>query len=346
MKSPIKVKQLALYKRILREIENRIEFNSNYADLHHQMGLLLFVIGNLEGAEKAFLHALKLNPKYREAALHLGCLYIEMKRWNEAEAIFLAEARKHPEEGLCHPLLKVIRHQTGRQQEVIPKTRSTLQRPLASRKTVRMGRNSNLLISEPKGFQEAHLHRLYGQFYNFVGNFLAREGRLTQAIRELKKAARLIPDAFQLHYNLGSVFYHSGDYPRAIEEFKKAIRLNPGFGMAYAHLSYLYGLRRKNREALRFMEKAVRLNPWYADLHYNLALLYGDRGRHQEAIAELKKAIRINPNYLFARINLGVLYEESKRWKEARREYEEVLRFTPTDEHVRRRLERIVGGKV
>jgi tetratricopeptide (TPR) repeat protein len=90
------------------------------------------------------------------------------------------------------------------------------------------------------------------------------------------------------------------------------------------------------------MKKAVQMNPQYADLHYRLALLYSDRKRYEEAVFELRRALRINPNYLFARVNLGVQYEDQKRWKEARREHGKILKTTPDDEHIRKRLERIV----
>ena len=95
----MKIKKLPVYRRILKEIEKEIQVHPDYADLHNQMGLLLMMEGDQEGAEREFVLAIRLNPKYREAALHLGYLYLEMKRWKEAEEIFLSEARKNPKEG-------------------------------------------------------------------------------------------------------------------------------------------------------------------------------------------------------------------------------------------------------
>jgi tetratricopeptide (TPR) repeat protein len=269
-----------------------------------------------------------------------------MEKWKEAEEIFLSEARKNPKEGFLQHLLGMVYLQMGRRSEAILRIRKAFRSHPACRNYYRkkeIWKRGKIYLDEKTGggFGKIHLHRLYAQSYNFVGLYLAREGKSAQAIRELKKAAKLIPDEFQFYSNLGSVYYHYGDYRRAVEEFKKALKIDPCYGLGYAYLSYIYGSMRRTREALRLMEKAVRLNPRYADLHYNLALLYSDQRRYREAISELKKAIRINPNYLFARINLGVLYEDQKRCREAKREYERILRITPEDEHVRRRLERI-----
>ncbi|OGP72818.1 MAG: hypothetical protein A2V86_08960 [Deltaproteobacteria bacterium RBG_16_49_23] len=342
----MRIRQIPTYKRILKELEGEIQLHPDYADLRNQKGLLIMVKGDLRGAKQEFLNALRLNTKYREAAFNLGYLYVETQRWREAEAIFLPEAKKDPRDGLLQTLLGIISLGQRRQKEAVLRFHKAIQsRPAYRAFYEKKGiwRNGRFHLDEKteKNLHELYLHRQQALFHHFIGLYLAREGKSTQAIRELKKAAKLIPDEFQSHFNLGIVYYYQGSHQKAIEEFKKALKMNPRYGMGYAYLSYVYGLMRRTRESLRLMKKAVKLNPRYADLRYNLALLYSDQRQCREAISELKKAIRINPNYLFARINLGVLYEDQEKWKEAKREYEGILRITPEDEHVRRRLERI-----
>ncbi|MBM4349157.1 MAG: tetratricopeptide repeat protein [Deltaproteobacteria bacterium] len=228
----MKIKQLPVYKRILQEIEEEIQAHPDYADLRNQMGLLLAAEGDLGRAEKEFGQAIRLNPKYREAALHLGYLYLEMGRWKEAEEIFLSEARKNPKEGFLQHLLGMIYLQMGRQREAISRIQKALRSHPACqdyyrKKGIWKRGKIHLLERKGRGFGKIHLRRLYGPFHHFVGLYLAREGKSVQSIRELEKAAKLIPDAFQFHSNLGSVYYHYGDYRKAIEEFKKAIKLNP-----------------------------------------------------------------------------------------------------------------------
>jgi Flp pilus assembly protein TadD len=368
-------KQAELYKQISIEIERENQIHPNYADLHNQFGLLLIAEGDLEGAESHFLEALSLNPGYREATLNLGFLYIEMKRWGEAERLLISEARKHPRDGFLQHALGVMYLQTGRQKEALARIHKAIlchpyYRDYYHKKGVWHRGKVHLDPRKERIFKKTHLNYHYAQFHNFVGLYLAKKGKSTQAARELKKAAKLKPDEVLFHANLGTlyyyqaagelkkaaklkpdevlfhanlgtVYYYQGAYRKAIQEYKKALKIDPHYGMGYANLSYTYGLISRTREALKYMEKAVRLHPRYADLHYNLALLYSDRKYYGKAISELRKALRINPNYLFARINVGVLYEEQKKWNEAKREYRKILQVTPENEDVRRRLERI-----
>ncbi len=337
---------LKLCREISAEIEREIRIHPNYADLHNQFGLLLMALGDPERAESHFLKSLSLNPGYREAALNLSFLCIEMRRLKEAEDLLLSEARKHPKDGFIHHVLGILYLQAGRPQDALVQIQRAIRchphyRDYYQKKGV--WRRGKIYLDEKgkRSFKRTHLNYHYAQFHNFVGLYLAKKGRSAQAVRELKRAAKMKPDEFLFHANLGTVYYYQGVYRKAIQEYKRTLEIDPRYGMGYANLSYTYGLLNRTREALRYMEKAVLLNPRYADLHYNLALLYGDRKRYEKAISEFKRALRINPNYLFARINLGVLYEDQKKWSEARREYRKVLGITPDNEDVRRRLERI-----
>jgi tetratricopeptide (TPR) repeat protein len=335
-----------MYKRILGEIGKEVQTHPRYADLQNQLALLLMIEGETEKAMSHFLEARRLNPKYREAILNLGFLCMAMKRWKEAEEIFLSEVKRHSKDGFLHHVLGILYLQTGREKKAASRIHKAIQyhsyyRDFYKKIGVWQKGVVHLPREAERSIRRIHLTRPYAQFHNFIGLSLAKKGKFTQAVKELRKAAKQEPDEFIFHANLGTVYYHQGAYRKAIREFQKSLRIDPSYGMGYANLSYIYGLMGRTHEALRAMKKAVQMNRRYADLHYHLALLYSDRKRYGEAEAELKKALRINPNYLFARINLGVLYEDQKRWKEATREYRKILRITPDDEHVRKRLEGI-----
>jgi tetratricopeptide (TPR) repeat protein len=341
-----KGKQSKLYKRILIEIEQAIQTYPDYADLYNQFGLFLAVEGDLEEAEFRFLEALSLNPKYREATLNLGFLYIDMRRWKEAENIILPEIKKYPKDGFLRHALGIIYLKTGRKKDALIQIRKAIQcqpyyRDYYKKRGILRGGGVRLDLRRAEALKKSHLNHLCAQFHNFIGLYLAKKGKSAQAVRELKKAAKLKPNEFLFHSNLGTVYYYDGAYLNAIKEYQLALKMDPLYGMGYANLSYTYGSLNRTQEALQYMEKAVRLSPHYADLHYNLALLYSDRRRYKNAISELRKALRINPDYLFARINLGVLFEDQKKWSEARREYRKILEITPDNEDVRMRLERI-----
>jgi Tfp pilus assembly protein PilF len=86
----LKIRWQPLYQWILTEIEKEIEIHPGYADLQNQFGLLLLAKGEWMRAEQRFLEALRLNPRYREAVLNLGHLYLETERRIEAEEILIS----------------------------------------------------------------------------------------------------------------------------------------------------------------------------------------------------------------------------------------------------------------
>ncbi len=45
-----------------KEIEKEIQIHPDYADLQNQLGLLLMMEGDQEGAEREFVLAIRLNP--------------------------------------------------------------------------------------------------------------------------------------------------------------------------------------------------------------------------------------------------------------------------------------------
>lgn len=342
----MKIRPKQDYKRVLEEIRKEIEIHPDYADLQNLMGLFLTAGEDREGGERCFKEALRLNPRYREAILNLGFLYIGAGRWAEAEKIFLYGTTKMKKDGYLQYLLGITYHYQGEESKANQQLSLAIRnQPSLGRyygkDTGRTGAKTSVGKKAEEAFKNIYPDHHTAQFHNSMGLYLAREGRSTQALRQLRKAADMRPDNFSFQSNLGRVYYFKGDYRKAAQAYQRALRINPGDGMGYAYLSFTYGLMRRRKQALSCMEKAVELNPRYADLHYNLALLYSDRGRFGEAIAELKKALRINPGYLIARINLGRVYEEKNLLEKARHEYRKVLRVSPDDEHVRRRLEGI-----
>ena len=188
-----------IYKRIFREMEKEVQIHPNYADLQNQFALFLMCEGEMERAENHFLKASRLNPRYREAILNLGFLYGEMRRWKEAEGIFLSEVKQHPKDGFVHHILGILYLQTGREREAVARIYKAIQyhpyyRDYYKKKGVWRGGGVHLHQKAERALKKIHLNYPTAQFHNFVGLYLAKKGKSSQAVRELKKAARLEPD--------------------------------------------------------------------------------------------------------------------------------------------------------
>jgi tetratricopeptide (TPR) repeat protein len=73
-----------------------------------------------------------------------------------------------------------------------------------------------------------------------LGTALAREGRLEEALPELRLAVRLEPEHGYARYNLGVVLAHLGQSHEAMEQFEQALRIDPGDADAREALRVLH----------------------------------------------------------------------------------------------------------
>jgi tetratricopeptide (TPR) repeat protein len=62
-----------------------------FADVHNEAGLFFHEQGDFDRAQASFLDALKINPSYTEAALHLSITWNDMGRYEDAQRVY-AEA--------------------------------------------------------------------------------------------------------------------------------------------------------------------------------------------------------------------------------------------------------------
>ena len=74
---------------------------------------------DLRAAEKAYRHALALNPAHAETYLNLGALLCEGKRCEEAVALFDEAVRRYPNEALLHFNRAVALEDQGRVRDAL-----------------------------------------------------------------------------------------------------------------------------------------------------------------------------------------------------------------------------------
>ena len=93
-----------------------------------------------------------------------------------------------------------------------------------------------------------------------------------EAIADLNKAAKLLPDFAYIYYNRGNLLCLSGRMPEAIEDYTRAIELNPSFGEAYYNRGLIQIYLKDTRKGCLDMSKAGELG--VADA-YKVLRIYG-----------------------------------------------------------------------
>jgi tetratricopeptide (TPR) repeat protein len=142
-----------------------------------------------------------------------------------------------------------------------------------------------------------------------------------EAVRDLKEAARLAPNAPQPLVSLGDLFDQRGDPAQAAAWYEQAAaRLkdeDPGVLYALALARYRSGAP---AAAIEPLQRAVARNDSLAEAHYLLGLVYRDTQNPSAAIASLEQALALQPSLIAAREELADLYGSLGRPVEEMRE--------------------------
>jgi TolB-like protein/Tfp pilus assembly protein PilF len=119
--------------------------------------------------------------------------------------------------------------------------------------------------------------------------FLYPQGRMEEALAEMRRALELDPlDPF---YNslLGYLLHSTGQFELAVVQLRHAIALDPTFFFAYWFLSSVYALQSRVEEAIAAGEKANELSGGHALTLAALGGHYGRAGRTADARRVLKE---------------------------------------------------------
>jgi tetratricopeptide (TPR) repeat protein len=163
-----------------------------------------------------------------------------------------------------------------------------------------------------------------------LGNTLAKDGKLEEAILECKQAIQLNPDFAGAHRYLAAILYDQGKLVDALTELREAIRLKPDDDIARAYLAHVLTAQGKLIEAIAECRAAIRINPDSAAAHYNLGGALGKQGKLEEAIAEYRTAIRMKPDLAEAHNGLGsMLCDVKHEYVQAEAEFRVAVRLEP-----------------
>jgi protein O-GlcNAc transferase len=127
---------------------------------------------------------------------------------------------------------------------------------------------------------------------------------------------------------LGVLFW-GGQYEEAASQAQAITVDYPQHGLSWKVLGAALKQTGRSEEALVAMQKAVVLLPGDAEAHVNLGLILSDIGRLREAEASHRRALEIKPNYVEAHCKLGNVLKDLGRLSEAEASYQCALRVNP-----------------
>ncbi len=169
----------------------------------------------------------------------------------------------------------------------------------------------------------------YMNSHTNLGIALLQRGDVEQAITHFSAVLRYQSDSPEAHNNLGLAVARQGYVDRAIDHYFTAIRLKPDYPQAHNNLGNALASQGKFDQAISHYSEALRIKPEDAEAHSNLANVLASQGRFKEAIDHYSQALQIKPDNFEAHINLGVVLADQGKLDEAIDHYSEALRIRP-----------------
>ena len=188
-------------------------------------------------------------------------------------------------------------------------------------------------------FRDALAKRAYAPAAILLGESLAADGLLEDALVPLREAVTLEGGSAAAAYELGRVLLDLGEPAKAIAELERAVSLAPGSGAARYALAMAYRAEGEEGKAASYLRTLgdggndkppledpvlARVKELGADEHHflNLGRSLSARGRTAEAIRAYEKALALEPNMAAAHANLVGAYGQAGDAERARKHYE------------------------
>lgn len=164
----------------------------------------------------------------------------------------------------------------------------------------------------------------YTDAYGNLGGALTDLDDMAGAEAAFRKAIAIEPYA-EAHYNLGNTLARQGRVEEAIPEYRKAIEFRPKYANAWCKLGYLASEKRQFVESLEYYRKAVAADPANSEATTGLAIALSELGQFDLALHGYIKALALAPDAPFTNLNLVEAYQDVGRYQEALQTLEKFL---------------------
>jgi tetratricopeptide (TPR) repeat protein len=269
---------------VAAEFREAIRLQSDFAEAHNHLGLVLLQDGDDAGGITALREAVRISPDYADAHANLGA----------------ALTPTDPDEAI-RELQKAV--------SLAPNS---------------VKAQFNLAVaygSSPRGGADREIEQLrkvlelapsFARAHVSLGKALLSAGKAADAIDELRRAVSLESENGEAHYQLGLALARAGRNDDATAELQKGRELvaaadrrqNANLDIAEGRAALDSG--DLDKAAARFRH-AIDLSPASAEAHRDLGTALERQGKAADASAAFRQALELNPGDAAARSHLAAL---------------------------------------
>ena len=218
--------------RFLREIDEALKLEPDYAPALIERGRLLLILGRAESALSALKQGIALKARDPEAHTAMGVALLATGDAKNAVEHFEQAATLDPANAERLANLGTAYMMRGRVEDATT----------AYKKAVMLAPDDA---------------RAHGD----LGTAFLAQHKLDQALPHLRRAVQLAPDRATFLSNLGYAYQLSGNLDEAVKTYRAALSKDPSLGSAWINLGTALAAQKKYTEAEAALKKALQLDP-------------------------------------------------------------------------------------
>lgn len=291
--------------------EKAIELRPDYARAYYNIGLGSYILQNFDRAVAAFEQVLRIDSDHHKAMLFKSIALARLNKGDESiEALENLKRMLKPE--------------------------STLKKVVVDlHEKIKLAHERHQPLPVPEISSPAPIAEIMKEAAKYRS-----QGLVNRAEDLYLEAARLAPERFEPHYELGMMHAMSGLNRPALASLEKALELNPDDYETRLNKGKILHKVGRKEEARKHLNKALTLNESDPESRYYLGLIAYQEERFESAESHALSALRLNKDFMKAMALLGMSRIRLNRLRPARDIYQELYKKAPADSSIRRHARR------
>jgi tetratricopeptide (TPR) repeat protein len=178
----------------------------------------------------------------------------------------------------------------------------------------------------------------HGAVHARLGWVLGQLGHTEEAVAELQLAREQAPDTAEYRVNLGATFLELNRRDEARELFQSAIEIDPA--CANFEIGKILASAGDLRGAIKCYKQTLECDPNWIILQTEIAVLLARQKQFDEALVYAARAVQLSPRDADVHYNLGLMYAQQSKFEQAVGPFEDALRLNPRHPKAAVQLER------
>ncbi len=307
--------QLQDAERLYRSI---LQSAPNHAETNHNLGMIAVQVKQPAGALRHFKAAIEADPNQGRFRLSYVYALIQSGQMDAARQALVRGLHLDLDGAAVDALTAELANHEGN--EALASEEASLAALFSGGRFVEAGAIAARMTTR---------FPLYGTGWMALGMASAQTGKAAEAVASFQKAAALLPDEVEAHFNLCIALKDLDRLAEAEASCRRALALKPDFADAHGILGSILQTLGRHAEAEASFRAALRISPDIAQAHCNLGVSLQALGQAAEAEAAFRRALEIDPAYALAHINLGGTLKELGRVEEGEASIRRALEIAP-----------------